>query len=268
MADIHATVWDGTEGGGATAVLVHGSTSWGDDPEFGFAAQRPLADRFRLLAMDRRGHGASPGTGSDAFASDYGIDADDIAGLLGDGAHLVGHSYGGVAAMLAAARRPEAVRSLTLIEPGCYQAAADHPVVAAALEANRAGLAELPADLPPETYLAAATDAVGLPPLEPTPRRLRAAASALRERPCWEAPIPVAALAAAPWPKLVITGTWENAPELYRERGGEPIMACAGVTADRIGATLLRARGAAHYPHVETPETVNDALANLWASAP
>ena len=48
--------------------------------------------------------------------------------LAGEGgAHLVGHSYGGVAAMLAAALVPQSVKSLTLIEPGCYQAAADDP---------------------------------------------------------------------------------------------------------------------------------------------
>ena len=36
---------------------------------------------------------------------------------IGDGAHLVGHSYGGVIALLAAAAVPERVRSLTVIEP-------------------------------------------------------------------------------------------------------------------------------------------------------
>lgn len=76
---------------GPTAVLVHGSTSWGDDPVYGFAAQRPLADRFRLLLMDRRGCGGSPDAG-DRFPGDYLADADDIAELLGAGAHLVGHS--------------------------------------------------------------------------------------------------------------------------------------------------------------------------------
>ncbi|WP_220448327.1 alpha/beta fold hydrolase [Nonomuraea diastatica] len=92
---------------GAPPVLfVHGSTSWGDDPSYGFAAQAPLAGRVRLLLMDRRGYGRSPDAG-ERFPGDYLADADDIAELLGDGAHLVGHSYGGVGAMIAAVRRPE-----------------------------------------------------------------------------------------------------------------------------------------------------------------
>jgi pimeloyl-ACP methyl ester carboxylesterase len=43
--------------------------------------------------------------------------------------HLLGHSYGGIVSMLAAARRPEAVRSLTVIEPPCFRAAEADPEV-------------------------------------------------------------------------------------------------------------------------------------------
>ncbi len=265
MAGIHVTIWDDTGGAAETALLVHGSTSWGTDPALGFGAQRPVASACRLLLMDRRGYGAS----ADTSHSDYAVDADDIAGLLADigGAHLVGHSYGTAGAMLAAARSPEVVRSLTLICPANYQVAADDPVVAAALRANRENHARLPQDLPAEVYLRAATDSVGWPPLPPTPARLRAAASALRERPCWEAQIPVGPLRAAPFPKLVIDGTWETAPTLYRQRGGEPLMACARITAERIGARLLRVPGASHYPQVERPEAVNDALRETFSMA-
>uniref|UniRef100_UPI0015775E77 alpha/beta fold hydrolase n=1 Tax=Sphingomonas bacterium TaxID=1895847 RepID=UPI0015775E77 len=57
-----------------------------------------------------------------------------VADLLGDdlpggGAHLVGHSFGGCVALAAAARRPDAVRSLTLIEPGMQKLAIDDPRV-------------------------------------------------------------------------------------------------------------------------------------------
>lgn len=263
MRDVHVTVWDDADGAGESVLLVHGSTCWGCDPVLGFGAQRPLADNFRVLVMDRRGYGRSP----DIARGDYAVDAEDIARLLGDGAHLVGHSYGTAGAMLAAGRRPEAVRSLTLIEPGNYQVAADHPRVAAALRANREGHAKLPKDLPAEVYLRAATDSVGWPPLPPTPDRLRAAGTAMRELPCWEAEIPVEPLRAASWPKLVIGGTWETAPALYRQRGGEPLMACAEVTAERIGARLLRVTGASHYPQVECPDVVNAALRETFSMA-
>ncbi|WP_411146618.1 alpha/beta fold hydrolase [Streptomyces sp. x-80] len=78
-----------------------------------FAAQRPPAGLCRLELADRRGCGDSP----DLARSDYAIDVEDIGQLLGDGAHLVGHSYGAAGAMPAASARPAAVRSLPLIEP-------------------------------------------------------------------------------------------------------------------------------------------------------
>jgi pimeloyl-ACP methyl ester carboxylesterase len=259
MATVHATVWDEAGPGGQAVVLVHGILAWGSDPVYGFGAQRPLAARYRLIVMDRRGYGASP----DTSRSDYEHDADDIAGLLGDGAHLVGHSYGGVAAMVAAARHPRAVRSLTLIQPGCLQVAAGDPAVAATLRANEEGLARLPADLPPARYLRLATESVGLPPLPATPQRLRAAATTMAERPCWQGDLPVADLAAARFPKLVITGTWQDAPAAYRQLAGEALMACARITAERTGAALLQVPG--YYPHVQHPGIVNAALDRFWS---
>lgn len=71
------------------------------------------------------------------YRTDYDVDADDVVSLLGEGTHLVGHSYGGVAAMLAAARRPDLVRSLCLIQPGSMRVADDHPVIADLLEGKR-----------------------------------------------------------------------------------------------------------------------------------
>ena len=109
---LNVVVW----GRGEPVVCVHGSLSWGT---FAFREQRPLASSHSLVLPDRRGYGASPVRGP----SDFSVDADDIAALLGDGAHLVGHSYGAVVALLAAARRPDAVRTLTAVEPAALSAA-------------------------------------------------------------------------------------------------------------------------------------------------
>src|SRR5262249_59181238 len=79
----------------------------------------------RFLRVDRRGCGASPADGR----VDFERDAHDVAQLLGDGAHLVGHSYGGVVSLLAAAQRPDAVRSLALIEPPAFGGARGHPAL-------------------------------------------------------------------------------------------------------------------------------------------
>ena len=108
MSDLFVDFW----GTGTPVVLVHGSLATGAEE---WQAQRPLADEgFRLLVPDRRGYGKSPVAEGEDFLSD----ADDIAELMGDGAHLVGHSYGGLGVLFAAARRPDATLSMTLLEPG------------------------------------------------------------------------------------------------------------------------------------------------------
>ena len=89
-------------GDGPRALFVHGSISGGVAT---WKAQYPLADRCTLLILDRRGFGASP----TADREDFEVDARDIGEALGDGAHLVAHSYGDVGASLAAAARPQAV---------------------------------------------------------------------------------------------------------------------------------------------------------------
>ena len=103
-------------------VLVHGSVT-GAAPTW--AAQRSLEARWRVLIVERPGFPPGPPVGR--------VDFDDhavlVAEALGDGAHLVGHSYGGVISLLAAARRPEAVLSLTVIEPPAMGVARGHPAV-------------------------------------------------------------------------------------------------------------------------------------------
>ncbi len=113
---------------GPRVVMVHGSaqgSAIGGDHHF--SAQRRLAERgWQLLVPDRPGHGRSPDPGR---PDDAQADGAIVADLLGDGAHLVGHSFGGAVALAAAARRPDAVRSLTLIEPAMQLLAIDDPAV-------------------------------------------------------------------------------------------------------------------------------------------
>ncbi|MER5544137.1 alpha/beta fold hydrolase [Streptomyces sp. NPDC002589] len=224
--------------------MIHGAQTWGTaPPPYGFTTQQSLAAHRRLLVVDRRGHGAGGDAPGD-FSSDFEVDAEDVLALLEEvgGAHLVGHSYGGVVSLLAAGRRPGLVASLVVIEHGGLKVAEDEPLVAEALQRNREGMSKLPTDLDPEVYLRASTEALGMPAPQATPRQLRTIASALRERSCWTADIPLSPLAAAAWPKLVISGTWEGAHELYRTYAGEPLMLVNRITADRMGADHLRLR--------------------------
>ena len=261
-APVHVTVWDDGAGPGAARVLlVHGTMTWGTES---FAEQRPLARRFHLEVMDRRGYGGSP----DTARSDYETDAADIAEVLArtpDGAHLVGHSYGGVSAMFAAARYPRRVRSLTLIEPSALRAAEHDPVVAAALARMRAVFSSPPQDMPAEEFLTMSTEPYGLPVPEFTPRRLRATRTAMRERIAWEAEIPLAPLAAATFPKLVLNGTWETADPEHRAFNGDAMAACGRTVAALIGARHVAVPATAHDPHRDRPADVNPLLAARWS---
>ncbi|MFK0290341.1 alpha/beta fold hydrolase [Streptomyces sp. NPDC090442] len=253
------TVWDEGLPGAPRALLVHGTMSWGTAC---FAGQRPLAGMFRLELVDRRGFGHSP----DVEWSDYAVDAEGLGRLLGEGAHLVGHSYGAAAAMLAAAARPEAVHSLTLIEPSPLRTAAAHPVVRAALERLREAFANAGAlgETSPEDYLRQSTEAYGMRLPEITPRMLRAVGTAMRERPVRDAQIPLAPLIRAPWPKTVINGTWETADPGYRAFVGEALAACGEYLAETVGTRHVRVPDTDHAPHQDRPEVVNEVLTRLW----
>jgi pimeloyl-ACP methyl ester carboxylesterase len=182
-------------------VLVHGSVVNGD---LTWRSQAPLAERFELVVLNRPGF--PPGLPVERV--DFETDSALVAELLRPGDHLVGHSYGGVISLLAAARKPEALASLTVIEPPATRVAAGD----AAVDAFAAGAEELWANGPrddPEAFLNMFLVAVGsdFHPPSPLPPELEQCAVALvRERLPTEADIPLAALAAAPFPKLVVSG--------------------------------------------------------------
>ncbi|MFG3253410.1 alpha/beta fold hydrolase [Streptomyces sp. NPDC048172] len=262
---LHVTTWDDGAAHGAPAVFVHGILTWATDERYGFGAQRELARERRLLMTDRRGYGQSPDTGR----SDFEEDAEDLVKVLesaggpaGSPAHLVGHANGGLAALIAAGRRPDLVRSLALIQPSVFRVAADRAPVRALYE-RVAESSGPPPGLSPEEFLRASTEGIGMEPPEPTPARLRAARTSMGERGVWEADPALAPVRDAPWPVLVISGDWTGAPPLYREYAGEALMAAAEALTDALAARHLRVPG--YYPHTQQPALVNAGLRELWA---
>jgi pimeloyl-ACP methyl ester carboxylesterase len=166
--------------------------------------QRPLAERWRLILPNRPGFGGSP----PLERGDFEVEAPMFAELLGDGAHLVGHSYGAVIALLAAAERPEAVRSLTVSEPGALRLAAGTPVVDTMI-ANGKRLYADPGAIPTETFLRLFRTGAGSSQATPDElsEELAQGVELLKaERPPWEADVPLERLASAGFPALVISG--------------------------------------------------------------
>ena len=182
-------------------MLVHGSVA-GAAPTW--AAQRPLTERFELLLVERPGFPPGP----PVERVDFEQDALLVRDLLRDGDHLVGHSYGGVVALLAAAGRPDALRSLTVMEPPATRVARGNPDADRFGESARVYWETGPRD-DPEAFLRGFLDAVGSAwhPPSPLPPDLEQGARALVvERGVWEAEIPLDVLREAPFPKLVVSG--------------------------------------------------------------
>lgn len=251
MAELHVTRW----GSGPPAVFVHGSFGWG---EATWSAQRPLAEHFELLLVDRRGFGRSRAQGR----VDFDRDADDVAGLLPDGAHLVGHSYGGVVALLAAVRNPAAVRSLTVIEPPALALVRGEPV-AEQFIAELTELARTSTD--PSSYRREFLRAFGFPAkrVELEGTMLAAARASMTERGPWEARIPLDALAAAPFGKLVVRGDWRDAPPEAQRRARATFHVICDVLEGRLDAEGAEL-SAAHNPQL-LGAPFNDRLRSFWS---
>jgi pimeloyl-ACP methyl ester carboxylesterase len=188
-------------GEGPPILFIHGDIV---GPSLTWRKQRELADRWRLIIPSRPGFGESP----PLERNDFEVEAPMFAELLGEGAHLVGHSYGAVIALLVAAERPEAVRSLTVSEPGCLRVAEGTPVVDEMI-ANGKRLFREGRAIPDEMFLQLFRSGAGSAYTTPEqlPKELLRGVELLkRERPSWEAEIPLERLAAADFPVLALSG--------------------------------------------------------------
>jgi len=188
-------------GAGPPVLLVHGSVVGAG---LTWRHQLELAEHWSLILPNRPGFGAS----RPLPRGDFEAEAPLMAELLGDGAHLVGHSYGAVIALYAAALRPQAVRSLTVSEPGCLAVVAGNPLVDEQI-AHGELLYRGASTLSPLEFLSAFRGGVGSTHATPAELRgelLEGARLLMRERPPWEADPPLEELSRARFPKLVVSG--------------------------------------------------------------
>jgi pimeloyl-ACP methyl ester carboxylesterase len=237
-------------GSGPRVVFVHGGEDGGGS--VAFAAQFPLEQAYTLILPDLPGFGKS-------FALADGVldpahDAPLIADLLGTGAHLVGHSYGRAVALLAASQRPEAVRSLTLIEPATFDLAVQDPAV--------------------QQWMTQRAQALALP----DPRqRLVAFGAVVGIHKTWPDPLPAAALRLAE--KLGESRTLPKPSRSLAEQvatAGVPALLISGgeraafeKVCDALAAVLHGQRavitGYGHAPHY-SGEPFNRRVQRFWAS--
>jgi pimeloyl-ACP methyl ester carboxylesterase len=222
-------------------VLLHGSVT---NAALTWRKQQALAAELELMAPDRPGFPPGP----PIARVDFDAEVPWLEALVRPGDHLVGQSYGGVIALLAAPRLPLA--SLTVIEPPAFGVARGDPAVERWLEQASA----LPRD-DPRTYVEAFLAHVGAPLRlpDPLPPALQQGAEAfLTERWPSEAVIPLAPL---PYPVLVVTGDHESAFE-----------AVGDVLERELQAERLVLRGAGHA--VQNARGFNDRLLEFLRRAP
>lgn len=265
---------------GCRAVYIHGlggsTLNWTD-----LAAL--LGTRAAGTAVDLPGFGRSrPPAGFDFTVAAH---ADAILCFLAgrnEPVHLLGNSLGGVVALHVAARRPELVRTLTLVSPAMPDRRPDprrmaDVRLALALvpgpigDRARAGLAAVPPRVRAEQVVRVC---FGDPSCVPEHRLVEAAEEIARraelawaqeagERTAfglvaswWWGTSPWAAAARVQAPTLVVWGD--------RDRLVSPRLAAR--TASAIpGAQLLMLPGIGHVAQIEAPATVARAVAALWA---
>ena len=131
-------------GGGEPLVMAHGS--WGDHHNWDLVVPA-LAERYRVITYDRRGHSQSE---RPATQGSFDEDADDLAALIEAlalaPALVVGNSGGSIIALKAAVRHPAAIRALVVHEPPLIGLLAGKPEFEAPLAAAQGPIDEV-ADL-------------------------------------------------------------------------------------------------------------------------
>lgn len=205
------------------AVFVHGAGAAGS------AAWPRQRDDVRFdgsVFLTRPGFG----DGEAPRATDWIAERDAVLHAVGPGAHVVAFSYGGLAALLAAAEHPGRIRSLCLIEPPAFSAARGEPAVEAHIAAIGPVMARRD-ELDSADFVVALLAALGVGDV-PRPRTHQELLAAERWRltaPPWEAPIPTTAVSVVP--TLVLTGGWNAEYDATAEalaRAGASRTAIAG----------------------------------------
>lgn len=196
---------------GPRLLLVHGSVAPGWAT---WSAQRELADEgYRLVVPFRTGYPPNP----PLDRIDFDVQAQEIAELIEPGTHVVGHSYGGVISLLAAALVPERVRSLCVIEPPALGLARGNPTVESVIAKVEALRAHPGTSHEAFTRFLATVGSSAKVPEVLTPAQEASIRATLAERSPFEAVFDWTAIRSGGFPVLVVSGNHDPAYELVCE---------------------------------------------------
>ena len=255
-------------GSGEPLVLVHGS--WADATQWGMVVPA-LAESFQVLVYDRRGHSRSERTDAQGSVDE---DGDDLAALLEalslSPAHVVTNSLGSNIALRLATRRTDVFASLTCHEPPLWSLLGNDPESQAMLQQGAASLEGVGARISAGDYEGAASQFVNevafgpgaweseLPP-EVKEMFIRNAPTFLDEL--------------ADPNQLAVDGDALSSVELpvHFTEGSESPPTFSRVIERLVdlvpGASRETIPGAAHVPHLTTPEPYLDSIKRTLAAA-
>ncbi|WP_461171676.1 alpha/beta fold hydrolase [Arthrobacter sp. Z1-9] len=194
-------------------VFVHGAGSFGSAA---WPRQHGMALSYDALFLRRHGYHPVADPVESSFDEDAAIVlrslADDGRGAAGG--HVVAHSQGAIAAMMAAVERPDLVFSLTLVEPACLSLTAELPATAAHIGLMQP-LFDVRDHMSDEDFQREFVRRVYATDLQqPATAEEKRSARRLRlQAPSWEAPLHIVPGV----PTMVLTGGWEP---LYEEIAG------------------------------------------------
>lgn len=239
-------------------VMVHGS--WLAGGQWGPVVPQ-LAESFRVLTYDRRGHGDSERPDSQAS---IGQSVADLAALIEQSglvpAWVAGNSLGGSITLRLAAERPDLLAGLTAHEPPLHTLAVTDPAAAPMIEADMRTDAEAAERIAAGDHAGAAekfveANAPGMwTQLPPEAREMMIEnAPAFRDEvndPTFY-DIDLDRISAFPGPALLTQG--DQSPPQYA-----PVITKLAEALPSVEVSTLT--GVGHVPHMEHPETYVDAL--------
>ena len=248
--------------GAPTIVLVHGFTQnarcWGDLPQ-------QLNRRFRVIAVDAPGHGASPARHDDADLAE----AARLIGAAGGPARYLGYSMGGRLCLQLACDRPDLVEELILVgaTPGLSSSDARETRVRAdadlADRLEREGLAAFLDHWLSLPLFAGLDDDAAARPARLRNRPEGVAASLRhcgtgRMEPLWDR-LPLLAM-----PVLLLAGALDAKFAAEAEAMAASLPNATGRTDGRPGPALALVQDAGHTAHLEQPDRFLALLEGWW----
>lgn len=254
-------------GAGEPLVLVHGG--WSDHRNWAAVAPA-LAESFRVVAYDRRGHSLServPGSRRDQ--------EDDLAVLIEAlglaPAHVAGTSFGASIALGLAARRPELVRSLVAHEPPLVSLVADDPELVALVQPVQATIRAVVERVARGDLAGAARQFVEEVALGPG--AWQQLPGSIRETMIRNAPAVVDETKDGAWPDIERAAAAQLTMPVLLSQGDQSPAWFAGIVAELarvVGHAQARTyAGASHAPHLTHPgDYVAAVTAFVAASTP